>query len=92
MSLGSRADIVPFTRFLEVRQRRQQIAIATGTALAPPPNDVRTPTESPHTTIDEERAATECINDDQAATSTQAVAGGGCLSWEPDPSHREGTP
>jgi hypothetical protein len=57
MSLGSRADIVPFTRFLDVRQRRQHIATATGTDLTPPPSDVTTPSESPNTTIDEERAA-----------------------------------
>jgi hypothetical protein len=76
MSLGSRADIVPFTRFLDVRQRRQHIATAVGTDLTPPPSDVRTSTEPPTTTIDEERVATECPSNEQRRRSTQAVVGG----------------
>jgi hypothetical protein len=91
MSLGSRADIVPFTRFLEVRQRRQHIATATNTDLTPPPSDVRTSTESPTTTIDEERAATECPRNEQRRRSSQAVVGGSPPSWEADPSHQEET-
>jgi hypothetical protein len=39
MSLDSRADIIPYERFLDVRQRRQAIAAATGT-LTPPPADL----------------------------------------------------
>jgi hypothetical protein len=74
MSLGSRADIVPFTRFLDVRQRRQQIATATGTDLTPPPSDVRTPTESPNATIDEERAAPGPSREDSMNWKTLVVS------------------
>jgi hypothetical protein len=40
MSLGSPANIIPFTRFLECRQRRHRIAIATATAVMPASTDV----------------------------------------------------
>jgi hypothetical protein len=33
MSLGSSADIIPFTRFLECRQRRHRIASANATVV-----------------------------------------------------------
>ena len=39
MSLGSSAEIIPFTRFLECRQRRQ-IAAANGNLVMPPSTDV----------------------------------------------------
>ena len=92
MSLGSRADIVPFARFLDVRQRRQYIATVIGPVLTPPPSDAGTPTESPNTTIDEARAATECRGHDQRRRSTQALAGGNRPSREPRPSHQEEIP
>ncbi|PYR36692.1 MAG: hypothetical protein DMF89_03475 [Acidobacteria bacterium] len=40
MSLGSSADIIPFTRFLEYRQRRHQITAANGNVLKPASTDV----------------------------------------------------
>ena len=40
MSLGSSADIIPFTRFLEYRQRRHQIAAANGNVVMPASTDV----------------------------------------------------
>jgi len=36
MSIDSRADIIPYERFLDVRQRRQAIAAAAGTPTLPP--------------------------------------------------------
>jgi hypothetical protein len=54
MSLDSRADVIPYTRFLEVRLRRQEIAAAIGTPLLPPAVVIIQP-ESPGTTIDGER-------------------------------------
>jgi hypothetical protein len=59
MSLDSRADIIPYARFLDVRQRRQGIATATGTP-ALPPTDVSMQPELPIAAIDGERVATEC--------------------------------
>ena len=58
MSLDSRADIIPYARFLDVRHRRQQIATATATP-ALPPTDVSLQPESPSPTIDREPVATE---------------------------------
>jgi hypothetical protein len=39
MSLGSAADIIPFTRFLECRQRRQRLASANATVVMPASTD-----------------------------------------------------
>ena len=40
MSLGSPAELIPFTRFLEFRQRLHRIAAATGAVLMPASTDV----------------------------------------------------
>ena len=40
MSLGASAEIIPFTRFLECRQRRHHIAAANGSVVMPAPTDV----------------------------------------------------
>lgn len=62
MSLDSRADIIPYTRFLDVRQRRQAIADATGTPTLLP-TDVNIRPESPSSAIDGVGVATEAPND-----------------------------
>jgi len=58
MSLDSRADVIPYTRFLEVRLRRQESAAALGTPPLPPavvPAVVIIQPESTGATIDGER-------------------------------------
>jgi hypothetical protein len=40
MSLGSPAEIIPFTRALTCRQRLQRIAVMTGTVVTPRSTDV----------------------------------------------------
>jgi hypothetical protein len=35
MSLGSPAEIIPFTRFLKCRQRRNRLAVASDTVVTP---------------------------------------------------------
>ena len=45
MSFGSPADIIPFTRFLECRQRRNRLATAPATAVMAASNDGGVPPE-----------------------------------------------
>ena len=40
MSVGSPAELIPFTRFLEFRQRLHRIAAAKGAAVMPASTDV----------------------------------------------------
>jgi hypothetical protein len=40
MSVGSSAELIPFTRFLEFRQRRHRSAAATGAVVMPASADV----------------------------------------------------
>jgi hypothetical protein len=42
MSLGSPADIVPFTRFLECRQRLNRLAVANDASATPASTAVKT--------------------------------------------------
>ena len=35
MSVDSPAEVIPFERFLECRERRRRIAVATGTVVVP---------------------------------------------------------
>jgi hypothetical protein len=71
MSLDSRADVIPYARFLDVRQRRLGIATAID-AAAPPPTDVSI-SESPSTTIDAERVAIERSGDCDSAAPRGAI-------------------
>jgi hypothetical protein len=41
MSVDSPAEVIPFERFLECRDRRRRIAAATGTAVMPASTDLR---------------------------------------------------
>jgi hypothetical protein len=40
MSVDSPAEVVPFERFLECRERRRRIAAATGTVVMPASTDL----------------------------------------------------
>ena len=40
MSLGSSADIIPFTRFLECRQQLERLGVAHDTSVTPVSTDV----------------------------------------------------
>ena len=57
MSLGSPAEILPFTRSLTCRQRLQRIAVMTGTVVMPPSTDMSIRPESPDTSNDHGRSA-----------------------------------
>ena len=63
MSLGSPAEILPFTRSLTCRQRLQRIAVMTGTVVTPPSTDVSIRRESPDTSNDHGRVGTEYTGD-----------------------------
>jgi len=65
MSIDSRADIIPYERFLDVRQRRQAIAAATGIPT-PPPADLTS--ESPNAMPDGAGVAAEGPSDRPPAT------------------------
>ena len=40
MSVDSPAEVIPFERFLECRERRRRIAAATGTVVMPASTDL----------------------------------------------------
>jgi hypothetical protein len=63
MSLGSRADIIPYTRFLDCRQRLRRIAAANGAVVMPA-----------STAVGLGREVDETANDDDFASSRDASA------------------
>jgi len=63
MSLGSPAEIIPFTRFLACRQPLLRTAVMTGTVVTPPSTDVSIRRESPDTSNDHGRVGTEYTGD-----------------------------
>ena len=65
MSLDSRADIIPYARFLDVRHRRQAIAAATGTPTLLPAD---LSPESPNAMADGAGVAAEDPSDRPPAT------------------------
>ena len=56
MSFGSPADIIPFTRFLECRQRRNRLATAHATAVMAASTDGGVPPEVIETPDDDDGA------------------------------------
>ena len=73
MSLGSPAEIIPFTRFLACRQRLQRIAVVAGTVVTPPSTDVSIRPESPDTSNDSLRVVTQYTGDCPRATRHRAA-------------------
>lgn len=63
MSFGSPADIIPFTRFLDCRQRRHRIATALATVAMPASTDGGVRPD-----------VTETSNDDDGASPRVALA------------------
>jgi len=57
MSLGSSAEIIPFKRFLECRQRRHRIAIANATVVMPASTGVGIRPEATGTSNDDDGAS-----------------------------------
>jgi hypothetical protein len=49
MSLGAPADIIPFSRFLECRQRRNQLAVANDNSVTPAATEANAPPDATET-------------------------------------------
>jgi hypothetical protein len=63
MSLGSPADIIPFKRFLDCRQRRHRMAATNGTVVTPASTDVGIQPEATGIANADYGASPRCITD-----------------------------
>src|SRR5205814_117937 len=85
MSLGSSADIIPFTRFVECRQRRHRIAIANATAVIPASTDVGIRPEATGTSNDDDPSSNG--NADRKTRRSIRVKMIGCVAGGSEASH-----
>src|SRR5436309_346725 len=79
MSPGSLAELIPFKRFLDCRQRRHRIAAATGTAVIPASTESQIEPEMTGTANADlgalPRGITDCPRNVCRVTNTRSLGG-----------------